>query len=239
MNFRFIYTYAKIYGFRTIRRFLAYIIYSLLIPLSILFIFLMIAPNLLSYAIVGGLIVIVIINALNTLVDVAQLRIQYKTQDLLVATGLTPTSYLLGNMLMELVFASPSVILYIIIGIAYRLYTPISLLLMFGVLFLLYVAVSSIAFFLSSFPSRNRSVWSYTNIIALMLSLFPPIYYPYTLLPKPVFYLFLLSPSTSAAILIQSLYGLVPSFPPAIYIFVIESIFWFVVAAKFLRWRSK
>lgn len=240
MNLRFVYIFAKIYGFNTIRRVAAYIVSSLLIPLSLLFIFSIVSSgSLIPFAILGGFISIIVSNALITMNDAANLRLQWKFQDLIVATKLTPMSYMFGLMLNNIFFATPGIILYIAIGIIFHLYTPLLFVIMAAILLLLYIAVSSIAFFASSLPSHTRAVWGYTTIITLILGLFPPIFYPYNLLPKPLLYAFLVLPSTSASILIQNIYGLTPAFPPALYIFIIETVICFFVAMKFIRWRAK
>ncbi len=240
MNFRFVYEFGRIYGFNTIRRVASYIISSLLIPLSLLFILDIVSKGqLLPFAIVGGLTSIVVSNALLTMTDAANLRLQWKIQDLLAATKLGPTSYMFGLMLNNLFFALPGIALYIIIGLAYHLFTPLLFAAMVVILILLYIAASSIAFFASFFPEHIRAVWGYTQIISLILGLFPPIFYPYTLLPKDLLYVFLILPSTSASILIQNIFGLTPFFQPALYIFPIEVIICFILAAKFVSWRRK
>lgn len=240
MNLRFVYTFGKIYGFNTIRRVAAYILSSLLIPLSFLFIFSMVSSgDLLPFAILGGLISITVANAVLTMNDSANLRLQWKLQDLITATRLTPASYMSGLMLNNMFFALPGIVLYVIIGIVFQIYTPLLFVAMFIVLILLYIAVSSLAFFASFFPSHIRAVWGYTSIISLTMGLFPPIFYPYTLLSKPILYAFLLLPSTSASIIIQNIFGLSPLFAPAFYIFPIEVAICLLIAMKLTRWRSK
>ncbi len=240
MNTKFIYVFAKLYGYRSISRTIPYIISMLMMPLALLFIFHMISPSqLFPFAILGGMISILITNGLNTLFDTAQFRLNFKTQDLLVATELTPTSYLMGMILGELVFAAPSIAVYGIIGAIYHVYTLAVLPAVICVFLLLYLTVASIAFFISGFPIRFRGVWGYTNILVILLSLLPPIYYPYTYLPKPLLYAFLLLPTTSASILLQAATGLSKPFAPAAYLFIAEMVISVVLATKLTRWRSR
>ncbi len=238
MNFRFIYTFGKIYGFRTTRRFASYIVYSLLIPLSLLFILGMISSGkLVPLAIVGGLISVFATNGINTLNDAAQLRIQHKFYDLFIATPLTSFEYILGFVISELVFALPSVMLFIVIGYAYHIFTIMLALLAAAVMIMLYFAISFIAFSASFLPSHTRGIWSWTGILTLALTLFPPIYYPYTELPRPLLYVFLLLPSGSAAVLLQGAFGFQPMMYAAAYAFVIESFICVAAAMMVLKWK--
>ncbi len=240
MNLRFVYTFSKLYGYKAIRRNIPYIISALMMPLSLLFIFYMVSKStLFPFAILGGMVSILMTNGLNTLFDSAQMRITYKAQDLFIATGLTPASYMLGMMANELVFASPSIVVYLAIGIFFHVYTLHSILPIAIIYLLLYLAVSSIAFLVSGVPSKMRGVWGYTNILLILLSLIPPVYYPYTYLPKPLLYLMMAVPTTSASMLISGISGLAPFFPMALPVFIIEVVICVYLSVRFCRWRSK
>lgn len=240
MNFRFVFTFAYMYGIRPIKRLLGSVIGYILTPFALLFIFRIIEKGaLFPFAVVGGLVSIIATNSLYEIFDATNLRIESKIQDLLVSTRVTPTAYMLGLALSEFFYALPGIFIYISIGVVYGIYTPLSFAFTFCVLILLYLATTAFSFALASIPSHVRSTWGYTSITLVLFTLIPPIYYPYTLLPKPIFYLFLLVPSTSASVLIQNYLGLVPAYPYAIYILIGEAVLLLAIARYFTRWRSK
>ena len=240
MSARFVYVFSKLFGYKSMTRNIPYLISTLMLPLAILFIFRMISySKLFPFAILGGMVSLLLTNGLNTLFDSSRLRINQKFHDLLIATPLSPSSYLWGMIFNELFFASPSIAVYAVIGVIYHIYTVSSVIPIACILFMLYVAISALAFFMAGFPDHMRGVWGYTNILVILLSLLPPIYYPYTYLPKWLLGIFLILPTTSASILLQYAAGLAPLYTPALAIFPIEVAACVLLAVVFTRWRSK
>ncbi len=240
MNFRFQYVFAKHYGLRAIKRLFTYVLVSLIMPISFLFIFSMIAPGYIRLAILGGLLTVSVSSALVILFDAAHLRLQQKVQDLFLATKLKPLDYMLGLTLSELIYGIPSILLYIGIGFAYHIYSlSIIFFITVGIAFLLYFAIASLGFVLSLFPKYLRATWSYSGILTAAMTIFAPLYYPYILLPKPLLYLFLILPSASASVLVQGMYGVAPYFQPAAAIFIAEVIICVIIALALIQKRSE
>lgn len=240
MNFRFSLVFARYYGLRATKRIPVYLISTIVLPLALLFTFTTISNGaLLYFAIIGGFIELLIANALNTLYDSSWLRTQSHFKDLAVSTGLGPMSYMAGFVLEELFFAIPGLIVYSMIGVFFAMFSPLTFLLMLLVLLLLYLAVSCVAFAVSFIPSNQRDMWGYVSIFSVFLTLLAPVYYPYTYLPHPVLYAMMVMPTTSASMLIQSIFGLSPFYLPALVVFIVE-VGLCVAAAVFLtRWREK
>ncbi len=240
MNLKFSYVFAKFYGLHAAKRVPAYLVSTILLPLSLLFIFSEISHGtLLYFAIIGGFVELLVTNGLNNLTDSAWLRLRNQFKDLMVATGLGPMSYMIGLVLNELFFTLPGLAIYTMIGIAFSLFTVAGFLIMVGILLLLYVAVSCVAFALSFIPSSQRDIWGYTSMIVVVLTLLPPVYYPYTYLPQQVLYPMLVVPTTSASILIQSALGLSPFYAPALVVFTVEVALCVAAAVFLTRWREK
>lgn len=234
MNLRFQYLFAKHYGLRAIKRLITYVLVSLVMPISFLFIFSLIAPHYLEFAILGGLLAVTVSSALVILFDSAILRLERKWQDLFIATKIGSLDYMLGMMLTELIFGAPGIILYLIIGLAYHIYLSVSLfLLTLCIVLLLYTAVAALGFILSFLPRHTRAVWSYSGILTAIMTVFAPLYYPYILLPKPLLYAFLIFPPASASVLLQGAYGMAPEFQPAAAIFIAEVIICFALGLYF------
>ena len=175
MNLRFVYIFAKIYGFNTIRRVAAYIVSSLLIPLSLLFIFSIVSSgSLIPFAILGGFISIIVSNALITMSDCRKPQIAMEIPRPYSCNKTHSDVLHVRFDAQQHVFALPGIILYIAIGIIFHLYAPLLFVFMAVILLFLYIAVSSIAFFASFLPSHTRAVWGYTTIITLILAYFHP-----------------------------------------------------------------
>ena len=143
----------------------------------------------------------------------------------------------MGFVISDLVFALPSILLFIVIGYAYHIFTIMLALLTAAVMLMLYFAISFLAFGASFLPNHTRGIWSYTGILTLALTLFPPIYYPYTELPKPLLYFFLILPSGSAAVLLQGAFGFSPMMYASAYAFAAESIICVAGAMLALKWK--
>ncbi len=236
------------YGWGSIKRGIPYTLMTLLMPLSLLFIFGLISGSglagavgggdLISYAILGGFISIVAGNALSTMSDASFWRLQLRIQDLLVATSMTEVEYMLGLGLSNIIFSLPGLAIYVAIAYSFHIFTVLSFVITLAILVAMAIATTALAFILSSIPSHMRNVWGMSGVLSLALTLVPPIFYPYTLLPKPLLYLFMLSPATPAAMLVQGLAGLQPLYLPAFYVLVAETLAMLWLAKRFTKWRQ-
>lgn len=239
MKIRFILEFAWFYGVAGLREGIVYSIARMSLPLTLLFIFAIISHGaLIPYAIAGGIVSIVAAESLTTASDAAFHRIEIKLQDLLVATPIGPVDYMLGMTLGNIIFSIPGIIVYLLLGFYFNIYTLIGLIETAFVVLLLALSTNAFAFALSSFVAHVRNVWGATTILSLALTILPPIFYPYTVLPAPLLYLFSLSPATVAAIAVQGFYGLSPFNIYAVYVLVIESVLYFFLSMHFVKWRE-
>ncbi len=237
---RFVYAFARIYGIASIKRGYSYTIGYMVMPLSLLFLFGIISGgSLIPFAILGGLISITASNALSTLTDIGFFRIELKLQDLFVATGISATDYMLGESLSNLVYSLPGMAIYVVGALLLNLFPAIWLIPIAVVLLLLTIAASSLAFIVGSIPKHMRNVWGFTGIISVIFSLVPPIFYPYTILPKPLLWIFMLSPATPASIILQNISNLTPYLWYCLPVLIIETIVYFLLAKPLTRWREK
>jgi ABC-2 type transport system permease protein len=67
----------------------------------------------------------------------------------------------------------------------------------------LWITVSFMVFLISTYIRTERLVWPLASILGLGLSVFPPVYYPITLLPEWVRWIAILPPTASASLLLQ------------------------------------
>ena len=101
------------------------------------------------------------------------------------------------------------------------------------------MTTSCLGFIVSSIPKRMRNIWSLSSMLSVIFTMVPPLFYPYTLLPKGLLYVFMLSPVTLASIMLQNAAGLTPYLWYALPVLVIETVVLFAVAKPLTRWRSK
>ena len=247
MAIRSAFTFGLYYGWASLRRGLVYSILIMLMPLSFLFIFGILSfssatsgfsSTLLPYALVGGFISIVAGSSLETMSDGAFLRIELKFQDLIIATKMSMVDYMLGLGISNAIFAIPGIAIYAILASFFNIFTPITMLITILLLIVLTLCTTAIAFLLSTIPSHSRNVWGLTSILSLAFTIIPPIFYPYTILPKPLLYLLLISPATSAAVFMQGLTGLAPFNINMLYILLAETAIYFLIAKRFAKWRQ-
>lgn len=240
MNYKFTFLLAWYYGIRTISRGPSYIIASLSTPLALLFLVYIISNGaLVKYALVGGFIALVASVALQSSGDAAFFRLQLRIQDLYVASGVTPSDYMLGLTLSYLMFSLPGILLYAILGTVYHLFTFVSVLLLIFVLALLVIATSSISFIISSSIRHIRNIWGIAGILSIFMTILPPTYYPYNAIPRTYLYLLSFTPVTPAAVVAQYAFGLSPVFHLELYVLIIETIVFFSFARFLTIWREK
>ncbi len=240
LNLKYILSMGWYYGFSTITRGPSYIVASLSLPLTMLFLVYMLSKGaLLPYAIIGGFISMISSNALSSAGDAAFFRLELKIQDLFVATTISSTDYMMGIMLSYLVFSLPGLFIYALIGYIYKIFNPISSAVMLFSIACMIVATTSISFIIAGFLSHIRNVWGIISIISIVLTIVPPIFYPYSYLPKYAIYLLSISPATPASILMQGVIGLQPLQLPMAAVLLFETIFYFLLAKRFMHWRER
>lgn len=239
MNGRFILAMGWYYGFYSILRGPSYVVASLSMPMTMLFLVYMLSRgHLIAYAILGGYISMVSTNALSSAGDAAFFRLELKIQDLFVASSVSPTDYMLGIMLSYLVFSAPGIAVYAILSYIYRVLNLTSALVLIAVIILMIISTGSLSFIVAGMMKHIRNVWGIVSILSIVLSVIPPIFYPYTYLPRYALYALSFSPATPAAVIMQGVAGLQPMQPIMLAILLAETAVYFALARKFIRWTE-
>jgi ABC-2 type transport system permease protein len=202
------------------------------------FIFLISHGALLKYGILGGLISVIVSNALSLVGDFAFFRLQLRLQDLLVATEIGPIDYISGLAIGNLLYSIPGLIIYLIMGLYFKVFNLIQIPLLALILFLLLMSSTGLSITLASFLKHTRHSWGLSTFLSLLFTLLPPLYYPYTILPRYVLDILYISPSTSASMIAQSYLGLAPFQLPSVIVFIIETAFFSALPFYALRWRE-
>jgi ABC-2 type transport system permease protein len=239
LNPKFVLYFAWYYGFYVILRGPSYLVASLSLPLTLLFMVTIFTHGaLIAFAIAGGPLAIVAANSINGAADAAFFRIQIRIQDLFVATSITSQDYMLALSLSYLVFSLPGIALYAVLGSYFRVFSISSALPIIAVLVLLTLTISNLSFIIAGLLRHIRNVWGITAILSIIMTVLPPTFYPYTFLPPGIIYILSISPVTPAAVLLQGIVGLEPMQIPMIFILIFETIVLTFLGRKFIRWRE-
>jgi ABC-2 type transport system permease protein len=163
------------------------------------------------FALIGGLISIVVANSIAMESDAAFNRIVLKLDSMFALTrgGLIP--YAIGLALGNLINAIPgaaifSVLLWTMAGVT----SATAWTAMLGALSAVWAIVSLLGYLISTYARDIRDLWVYSPLITALLGYLPPVYYPLELLPDPLLRaLAFVSPTTSVARLMHAAVGLV------------------------------
>ena len=239
MNLRFIVNFARFDGIAYVKRSPMNSLSYVAMPLALLLlIYILSSGKLVEYAVAGGVIALMTTIAMTVTGETAFFKLELKLQDLIVATKADKIDYMIGMGLGNIIFAGPGLVIYGALGLFFGLFTPLNVLVTIVVLLLLVLAATSMAFFIGSFLKNTRSVWAISGILAVIFTMLPPTYYPYTILPQPMLYLLMFSPVTPAAILLQGYYGLGPINNYMFIVLMAEAAVWLYIAKRFTRWGS-
>lgn len=240
MNLKFIWSFAKFNGISWIKDSPWSVVANVVTPICLLTIITLLSSGkLTSFAVVGGVIAIIASTTLTSTGQSAMFRLEFRIQDLIISTKVSMTDYVFAFVVANLVFASPGIALFTVLSIIFNLFTIQRFLAMVSVVVLLAIAATSIAVFVGSRLKRTVGMWSISGILSALLTLLPPTFYPYGVLPKPILYLLAASPVTPAAVILQGTYGLgrynIWMWP----LLVIEVVFYLYIVSRFGRWREK
>ncbi|QGA55539.1 ABC transporter permease [Sulfolobus sp. E5-1-F] len=240
----FLLAFTIFYGVSSIRRGFVYVLTYLSIPLAELFlIYIITRGDFVKFAIVGGLISVMANNGFSLIGDLVFLRLESRLQDLLVATSIGPSEYIMGLMLANLLYSSPGVILYVILALVYHVLNLINFIPLLVDITLLLFATSSIGFFLASLVPHTRYGWGLAGLLSSILTIIPPVFYPYTFLSKSLYVPLLVIPTTASAIFLQGITNLVNTsvemLVVSFLVLLFESVLFFFLSVRFSRWRER
>ncbi|MDE1852018.1 MAG: ABC transporter permease [Candidatus Micrarchaeota archaeon] len=240
MKVSFILEMARFEGLSWVRRSPETAIGYAATPLALLFlIYVLSGGKLIEYAIVGGFVAQIGTSAIMTAGSIGTFRIILKLQDLLIATKISKVDYVLGLALANMIFCAPGLAIYAAIALYLGLFTVTNVLITVVVIGLVLMAMMPISFFVGSIFRRTNGIWTTASVLAVALTMLPPSYYPYTLLPKPLLYALMISPVTPGAMILQGYYGISPINNYAFAVLAIEAVLYFVLAGKFTPWGDK
>ncbi len=180
-----------------------------IIPASYFLIFtLMGGPELGRQALLGALVVFAVNAGIVSLPQlIVGLRYR-RMQEMFVASPIGPVPYALGTAISRLLYVLPLIVLVlallVLTGLPVGKLPPI-----LAVLFVTWLIGSMLGFTVATYVRNPMHISAVSNLLGLLLTLIPPVYYPLSLVPKSVQWLALLVPTTHAAQLVRIYVGAV------------------------------
>ncbi len=183
-------------------------------PFTILFIlFVTGRGETILYGIAGAVTMTVSQQGLFLGADLTNLRIEHKFQSVVVASPVSPLTYMFSVAMSELAFAVPAlVILFAIIPYFTAGVTSATVFQITTAVLLTWITTSSIGFFLSTYVLNTRTAFLTVAFISIILSVLPPVFYPIQIIPNRLRWLAEIVPTTHSSVLIQNAIGI--STPP-------------------------
>lgn len=176
-----------------------------IIPATFVFIFWLIGGMALGqHALLGALVTFA--NGAG-IVSLPQLMVGLKyrkLQDVFVASPCSPFSYAVGLALSRLMYVSPPLLLVLIILLSIGLVELTALPVILLILCVTWFTGTMIGFTVGTYVADNvLHVSAISNLLGLVLTLIPPVYYPLELIPESYRWLALSVPTANAAQLIR------------------------------------
>jgi len=209
-------------------------------PFTLLFI-LFVASNgtALPYGLAGALTMITTELGLFVGTDLASYKLQNRFQDIVVASPVTPLTYMFGVALSELIFGAPALIILFAL-IASQGASAVALAGCLGVVILLWVTTTSLGFFFSAYAPNSQNAFIINGFITTMLSVLPPVYYSLNVLPKFLVPIAEAVPTTEASSLFQGTIGLGYSIAPiaGFAVLLAATLIMLLLVSFKMRWRE-
>ena len=219
------------------------LINTVLSPLSFLLLIVFVSRGvLIGEAVEGGFIMSMFSSGMSLQADLAHLKNDFKLQDMVVSSPTTWLTYMVGIAISEIVYSIPALVVLSVLAYYFLILSPLGVLELIGVLFLMFLASMAIGYTLSTFSSDIVQSFAFSRLLSTLFSTIPPVYYPITYIPLPFRYLAYMSPTTYAAELAQNAGGyLSSSFETIILdwsILIAVTVILFMLAKTKARWRE-
>ncbi len=219
------------------------LVQTLLGPISFILLITFVSKgSLLGVGILGGFIMVMAQSGIGLQGDLTHLKTDLRVQDMVVSSPTSAFIYLIGMAISELIYSIPALAVLTILAAFLLPLNAVSVMIIIIVMLLMFSFSIALGFMLSTFSSDIIESWGFSNILSMILTTLPPVYYTITLIPLPYRYLAYLSPTTYAAELVQNAAGFIVLSSQMIIIDWIVliglTVLILVIAAKKSRWRE-
>jgi len=178
-------------------------------PLSFLF-FISLASQgtLFLWGVSGGFLLTMLSIGTSLQTDMSHYRQDLKWQDVVVASPVEAPIYVAGMALSEFLYSLPGIAVFVALWATNGTVTAVGAVTVAVVLVLVWAFASALGFTLATYFEDVRETWVFAPLISMSLTVLPPVYYPISYIPASIRFLAYLSPTTYAANLMQSGFGL-------------------------------
>ncbi len=196
-------------GIIPVKRMPLYLVNTLGAPFSFLFfIYIVSQGRFVGLGVAGGLVLTTFSIGTSLQADMTHFRVDLKLQDMVVASPMRASTYVLGMALSELAFATPGIVAFLFVGYATQAPGILGLPIILATLLLIWALGCSLGFFLATYLRDIRETFAIAPLLSLVLSVLPPVYYPINLIPENLRWLGYLAPTADASQLIQGALGI-------------------------------
>lgn len=237
-----IFIIAYLTGVLWLRRNPLSLVFTAISPFSLLFILFIVSNGqYVQFAVAGSLVMALVGYGLSLGQDISLYKLEYKMQDMFVASPISPLTYMLGLAFSELLYGLPA--LLVLAGLAVFFSTSISFLpLLIVNIFLIWGTMSSIGFFLSSHMLHMRNATQLISFVNVLIAVIPPVFYSIERLPLPLQIVSYFVPTTHASLMLQYSMGFPTpqewSISLGLMVQISYLIFFIILAKKKALWRE-
>ncbi|MEM3386737.1 MAG: ABC transporter permease [Nitrososphaerales archaeon] len=238
---RSIFILAYMFSILWIVRNLLSLIYLFFAPFTVLFLLYALAGSeVLPYALVGAYIMTLVQAGAAIIGDAAWHKLELKFQDMMVASPVSETAYLLAEALSELLYSAPALIILLLLILQFKL-SVFTLFTLLAVALLVWLSTSSLGFFISTYIPNIRNGWQISLLLGLFLAVLPPVFYPIERVPEYLLWAAYLPPTTHAALLLRDSIGLTSPLPLSYswLILIAYTLTFMALATYRAQWREK
>jgi len=237
-----IFIIAYMTGFLWLRRNPLSLVFTAISPFSLLFIlFVVSSGEYVQFAVAGSLVMALVGYGLALGQDISFYKIEYKMQDVFVASPVSSLTYMLGLALSQLLYGLPALMVLLSLALYFSVSLNFLPLLLLNV-FLIWGTMSSIGFFLSSHMLHMRNATQLISFVNVIIAIIPPVFYSIEKLPLDLQYIAYIVPTTHASLMLQYSMGFaVPqgwTISLGLFVQTAYFIFFILVAKKKALWRE-
>ncbi len=178
-------------------------------PISfVFFIYVFGGENAIKYGAIGGLIYTIVNSAFFALSDIASYKTNNLFQDMVIASPIPLWAYLIGIGIGDIVYVVPGIVLFMLLLFYVTHISVLQMVMILLILLMVWIFLLSISYIVAQRIKKNKDIWPVLSILSFSLSILPPVFYPYSVLPYDLRFLALLAPTTSASYAIDGvIYG--------------------------------
>ncbi|MCL0089869.1 ABC transporter permease [Dehalococcoidia bacterium] len=181
-----------------------------LMPLLLLFVFWRLGGGELSqHILVGWMVALAISSGVSTLPQSVLFYKVLKMQDMVVASPIHPFTYMMGTGVRSLLYALPGWALILSVMVGVWTLAPALIPRVLVLLLLTWLVSCVIGFALASHVESIAIITPVSNLVAMGLTLLPPVYYPIEFIPVGYRWITYVFPTTHVAQLIKGAMGMV------------------------------